>query len=330
MEELIIKYLNKDLSPEEELRFKAWLQEDESNRQVFEHMVANWLLNQKDLQASKKKIYQKIINSPTSRLNQNYNSLGNFWQTWLKVAAILLIALTSGLVILNFQQTEQPTELQVVTQIEKYALPGQKLSITLPDGTVVKLNSDSRLRAPQQFTGKSRQVYLEGEAFFEVTEDASRPFVVNTDNFTIQVLGTSFNVSSYQQELKSSIAVVTGKVMVSRSSNAQEAISETLTPDQMLVYSSKKRSWVKQNGFNPDLVLGWRDQKLFFKEDRISTILKTLARWYGVEFQVETNLNANREYTARFNNPSLKEVMESLSYNYQFKYEINDEKVIIQ
>jgi len=331
MEELIIKYLNKELTPEEELRLKNWLQEDRGNRQVFEHIVADWQLNAQDLHLLQKKIYQKIISSPVKdRLNQKTISSGNYWQTWLKVAAVLLIAITAGLVIFETKQTEQQPEVQVVTQIEKQALPGQKLSLTLPDGTEVKLNSGSRLVSPQQFTGASRKVFLEGEAFFDVTEDPSRPFLVETESFQVKVLGTSFNIRSYQQEENSTVAVVSGKVMVSNSPANQVANEEVLTPDQMLVYSSKNSNWVKKNGFNQDLVLGWRDQKLIFQEDRINSILQTLARWYGVEFQLDTHLDTQREYTAKFNNPTLKEVMESLSYNYKFSYEINDEKVIIQ
>lgn len=331
MEELIIKYLQKNLNREEELQLKTWLQEDKNNRQVFEHMVADWHLDSAELQNTQKRIYRKIITTPVStRINQKTSIGGNYWQTWLKVAAILFIAITAGLLIFDLQQPEQQPEVQVVTQIEKHALPGQKLSITLPDGTQVKLNSGSRLVAPQQFTGNTRQVFLEGEAFFEVIEDTSHPFVVNTDNFTVKVLGTSFNISSYQQEQNNSVAVVTGRVMVSSSPEAPEVISETLTPDQMLVYSAGKKSWERQNGFDRDLILGWRDQKLIFKDDQINNILKILSRWYGVEFRVDTTIDPRREYTARFSNPTLKEVMESLSYNYNFNYEINDEKVIIQ
>ncbi len=331
MEELIIKYLQKDLNREEELRLKDWLQEDINNRQVFEHIVADWHLDSAELQNSQKRIYRNIINSRVENLrNLKKNTSRNHWQTWLKVAAILLVAITTGLLIFDLQQPEQQPEVQVVTQIEKHALPGQKLSITLPDGSTVKLNSGSRLVAPQQFTGNTRQVFLEGEAFFEVTEDASHPFVVNTDNFTVKVLGTSFNISSYQQEQNNSVAVVTGRVMVSGSPEAPEVISETLTPDQMLVYSAGKKSWERRNGFDRDLILGWRDQKLIFRDDHINNILKILSRWYGVEFQVNVTIDPRREYTARFSNPTLKEVMESLSYNYKFNYEINEEKVIIK
>ncbi|MGK7393275.1 MAG: FecR family protein [Candidatus Cyclobacteriaceae bacterium M3_2C_046] len=331
MEEIIIKYLNQNLLPEEELRLKAWLKEDKNNRQVFEHIVANWHIKQTEIQASQHNIYQRIIQTPIQdQIDHIGDVRGQVWKTWIKVAAILLIAITTSLVIFDLQQMDQKTELQEITRVEKKALPGQKLSFTLPDGSVVKLNSDSRLMAPQQFTNKSRQVFLEGEAFFEVTEDASRPFVVTTDDFKVKVLGTSFNIRSYQEEENSSVAVVSGKVMVSNSTTDQKTQEEVLTRNQMLVYSFNDQSWKKHIGYDHDLILGWRDQKLIFKNDRISTILNVLSRWYGKEFKVNAAIDPDREYTARFSNPTLKEVMESLSYNYQFNYEIEAENVIIK
>jgi transmembrane sensor len=227
------------------------------------------------------------------------------------------------------ERLEGEASLPIITKIEKHALRGQKLTLSLPDGSQVKLNSGSRLITPEVFHEDIRKVFLEGEAFFEIAEDSSWPFVVETMDMGVQVLGTSFNVRSYPDEGNVSVAVLTGKVMVSDRSDNNLENQIVLLPKEMLDYSVEEKRFIEKRQFDPGLVLGWKDQQLVFRDEKIKNILTTLSRWYDVEFDITSILDQEREFTVNFNNPTLKEVMESISYSFQFDYRITKDKIFI-
>jgi ferric-dicitrate binding protein FerR (iron transport regulator) len=160
-----------------------------------------------------------------------------------------------------------------------------------------------------------------------VAKDSLHPFIIKTNLISVQVLGTSFNVRSYPEE-DVSVAVATGKVNVFEAENG-DGSSRILQPHEMLKFERKQRAFTEKSGFDPALVWGWKDQLLVFHDNRIEEILTTISRWYGVEFILNKNPDQNREFTGTFRNPTLKEVLESISYNYQFNYKIADEKITI-
>jgi transmembrane sensor len=324
MEELIVKYLTDGLKEADKRELKIWLQHKE-NRQVFEHMIANWKINQSDIEKSRDRVYTKLVGMRPRHVKKQIT-----FSFFMKAAAVLLIIFASVFLFVSVPDTpEGETSLPIVTKIEKHALMGQKLTLLLPDGSLVKLNSGSRLIAPEIFQGDIRKVFLEGEAFFAVAEDSSRPFVVETIEMDVQVLGTSFNVRSYPGEENVSVAVLTGKVMVSDRSDDAPDNQIFLMPEEMLDYSVEEKRFFEKRQFDPGLVLGWKDQQLVFRDETIKNILTTLSRWYNVQFDIKSILDQEREFTASFNNPTLKEVMESISYSFQFDYEIKKDKVFV-
>jgi len=324
IEELIRKYLTHELTGEEERRLKTWLSEDKANRKVFENIVAGWQLTGDDIRQSKARIY--------GRLSAKYRSEKKprrFIPYFSKVAAVFVFAVAAALMIFYIRDEKNQTAAPVA-MIEKQTLPGQKLTIKLPDGSVAILNSASRIVSPESFQNAERKVRLEGEAFFEVAEDASRPFIIVTDNLNVRVLGTSFNVRSFSDEDNVSVAVLSGKVMVSESSDSMANQRQILLPNEMLEYSVKEKSFSEKKRVDSSVVFGWKDQNLVFKDENIDRILVALSRWYGVEFDVQAPLDYTRKFTGNFKNPTLKEVMESISYSYQFEYNINDRNIIIK
>lgn len=322
IEELIEKYLTGNLTSKEEERLKTWLQ-DVTNRRIFENIVADRKLTKSDVEKSKKRIY--------SRLSGMYNDkkkTRRFISYFSKVAAVFVLVSAIALLIFYNLNKEGLSDSNTL-QIEKKALPGQKLTVKLADGTSVMLNSDSRIIFPEHFREAERKVSLEGEAFFKVAKDSLHPFVIKTNELDVRVLGTSFNVRSFTNEEDVSVAVRTGKVMVSHHLDSPTG-EQVLLPNEMLVYSVKRKSFSEKRQVDNEVVFGWTDQNLVFKDENIDRILARLSRWYGMEFNVQAQLDHDREFTAHFNNPTLKEVMESISYSYQFEYEINETKVIIK
>lgn len=323
MEHLILKYLNKNLTKAEEYELKEWLQKDNINRKVFESIVADWSLKTSDIEKSKRKVYRNIVGTP-----DHNQAIPRTFSYLIKVAAVLVVVFSAILLLitLNKQNIDYKTESSLV-KIEKHALPGQKLTLKLPDGTRVILNSGSKLVTPEIFEGAYRKVFLEGEAFFDVAKDASKPFIIETNEADIKVLGTSFNVRSYLDEEEMLVAVNSGKVSVTDKGRSDEHI---LQKNEMLVYSIKDKSFSKNVGFDKEYIFGWKDHMLVFKDESIEKIFKRLSRLYDVEFKVIPNIDKEKKFTAKFKNQTLEAVMKSISFSYEFDYEINEKEVLIK
>ncbi len=327
MEHLISKYLINDLTREEEARLKTWLEEDSLNRKVFENIVSDWKLSADDISTSKFLVLDRIVNNATSAQALTKERSLRPLDYLMRIAAVMVLGI--GLYLIwdptDFSGTDR-AELQEI-QVEKEAADGQKLTFELPDGSMVKLNSGSMLSYPKAFSDTRRQVTLTGEAFFDVARDESRPFEIKSGEVNVQVLGTSFNVRSYPDTERVEVAVKTGRVSVESPFSASGVV---LVPYEMVVYSTENNSFDKKKIEDSQQVFGWMDQTLVFEDQGIKEILKELSRWYDVKFEVKRELSHKRAFTARYKNPTLKAVLESLSYAYDFNYEIDGKKVIIK
>lgn len=149
--------------------------------------------------------------------------------------------------------------------------------VVLADGTRVWLNSETVLRYPQIFPGKSRNVYLSGEAYFEVSPDAEKPFIVHLDNQkTIKVLGTSFNVHAYKDETEVAATLVEGKVSLQSGAHRIE-----LSRGEQAVWNSAENSLTKQK-VDVRPYTAWKEGRFVFRKERLENIMKTVSRWYDV------------------------------------------------
>ncbi|RXQ90957.1 DUF4974 domain-containing protein [Ancylomarina salipaludis] len=163
---------------------------------------------------------------------------------------------------------------------------GGEYQLELEDGTKVWINSESRLRYPTQFPKDRRTVLLEGEAYFEVSKDKNRPFVVKTQGADIRVLGTSFNVSSYSDEEDIRTTLVEGSVVVMDSQNHSKNV--LLSPGYQAVYS-KGMKGLEGKKVNVDLFTSWKDGKFIFQESSLSDIMNRVSRWYDVKVFYQSN-----------------------------------------
>jgi len=195
--------------------------------------------------------------------------------------------------------------------------PGQKARVTLPDGSTVYLNADSRLRYPAQFTGGRREVTLEGEGYFSVVSLADKPFTVLSGETRIRVLGTKFNVRAYSDHGRTELVLAEGRVIFSAGSGrdsimlqrGQRAIANGSTGPLMV------------DRVDPAKHTAWKDNRLWFDGALLSEVITELERWYGVAIRVDDRRLLGERYTGRFDNPSLHRVLESLSYAIKFRYE---------
>ena len=177
------------------------------------------------------------------------------------------------------EMTLPTTDNKKPAQIMALSTPrGKDYHLTLADGTQVWLNADSRLEFPDRFTGDTRQVKLKGEAYFEVTKDASRPFIVQTEFLTTQVLGTAFNVKAYTLR-DAAVTLVNGRVRVKAGDMVRQ-----LTPGQQAALQHSQLT-VREVDTYP--FVQWKEGFLYYENATLLTIMQDLARWYNVNVSFE-------------------------------------------
>ena len=248
-----------------------------------------------------------------------YNQISQMY----KVAAIVVFALMLYLPNVLFKNNApEAQELNRVPLIEKITAQGEKLSITLPDGSRVWLNSGSKLEFPEKFAETERYLSISGEAYFEVKKDTLRPFRVESDGFVTTALGTSFNINTKSGSLVK-ISLVTGKVSVDKNLVSEQVI---LNPGQEFNFDKVGfERWVGK--FDPAKVIAWKEGKIIFENASLSQVIQTLEDWYGVKFTVKNGKNVNWQFSGEYQNQILENVLNSISFSENFEYAIDGKNV---
>jgi len=204
---------------------------------------------------------------------------------------------------------------------------GKKFEVQLSDGTLIHLNAGTSLRYPVQFVkNQNRQVYLLGEAYFEVEKDKAHPFNVNTQNGNIEVLGTKFNVDTYSENTSTDVVLVEGKVSLYKEQKTNQVY---LTPSfkGSLV---KGETAIKTEQVNTDYYTAWVKGSLVFKNASFADIIKKLERQYNVTF-INRNKTLGKEiFNARFDNEPIEVVLKYFSDSYKIDYQIDRDKITIK
>lgn len=266
---------------------------------------------------------------------------------WLTAASAVAAALLLWFLVINPRNEKQNLAVKPSTGNTITTQPGSKSQITLPDGTQVWINADSRIKYDEHFTGKYREVFLSGEAYFDVMRDTSRPFIIHTRSLDVRVLGTSFNVRSYPNEKTTETALIHGAVEVTLHNNPDQKI--ILKPNEKLVVNNDDSIKTPGNKIvaapEPLLTLSkvrfiktdssssietmWVENKLAFDNEVFEKMALEMGRWYNVTFEVKNEQIKKLHFTGVFVNKSLDEVMEALSYSWKFHYDIKNGKVTV-
>lgn len=198
----------------------------------------------------------------------------------IKVGGGVVVQQNAGELIYSSMESQEKVDTNIL-RIPR----GGEFTLQLADGTRVYLNSASELKYPMAFTGYERQVYLKGEAYFEVSKDAEHPFSVITDDLRVQVYGTSFNMNTHSNDCIQTV-LVEGKVGIHEFESNKEYM---LKPNEMAVYSRTSRN-MEIKEVNPDLYTLWRKGMFVFERETLENIMNTLSLWYDVEvfFQAES------------------------------------------
>jgi ferric-dicitrate binding protein FerR (iron transport regulator) len=237
------------------------------------------------------------------------------------VAASLLVLFCLWAQYEAFNFKTDPEPIPEIVLVKRSNPAGQKSIINLPDGSTIHLNANSEIEFPREFSNDIRLVSLTGEAFFEI-EKENRPFIVQSGETKIQVLGTSFNVKKMGNE-SLYVALITGKVSV----DTQDGSQMTLEPNEMLVIEEGGR--FQKTGFDPKEVIGWKDNYLVFKTSSLPEIRLKLEQWYGVKIELKGDFDEKWTYSGIYKDEMLENVLRGICMTSGMNYKINKKQITL-
>jgi len=316
---ILTKYIDNSLSDEEKIQVETWMADSPDNKKIVEQMYFTLQLTDR-IRVMNSVDVNKAFDHFKKKTNRQKRkiSLGSTWLGFQRVAAILFIPL---LVLSGLLYTSKSNiGLQMV---EVNTNPGIVSTFDLPDGSKVWLNAGSSLKYTSSPDADKREVYLDGEGYFEVIKDNKRPFIVQVNpNYSVEVLGTSFNINAYTDEEAIETTLVEGSVKLNILSENGNYISRHLKPNEKAEYKKHEKS-IDIETIQTEFDTGWKNGEIIFRQHPMSRVLKVLSRHYNVEFEVKDQDVLNAVITARFKDEQLPQVMEYLSVASGIKYKIN-------
>jgi len=257
-----------------------------------------------------------------------YNRRQYFIAFLRNIAAILLIPVLSlGLFYsVKYYSTKSIQRSVNVAFNEVFSSVDAITKVTLPDGSNVWLNHNSSLRYPALFKGRSRDVDLKGEGFFEVVHNSKVPFIVNTGELKIVALGTTFNVMAYPEENKIETSLIDGNVEIKKPGKVRA--SETIykmKPTDLATYNKVNQEVIAKT-ISDDRYFSWKEGKLIFTAEPLEEVVKKLSRWFNADIQIKDPELNGLTLTATFVHETLSQVMELLTLVSPVSYTITDRK----
>ncbi|WP_185958435.1 FecR family protein [Fodinibius sediminis] len=335
--QLLINYLLGLCTPGEEEEVEYWLDKEPGNitllQEVSKEIGYEGRLSAADTIEVKDQLFAEVDNTADAgSAKRGYRPNAHIGRgLWLKVAAMVVVILTAGGLGLYYSDFSSFSE-DSVTQFDQRTLSkGQTATLRFGDGSVIKLNAGSTLRYPEKFSRERREVYLEGEAFFSIAHDESRPFLVHAKNTTTRVLGTSFNIRAYSSEDALQVAVAEGEVAVSRAEEQPVSSRETIyvTRNQWVTYRSSGQLIEKGEG-NIDDLIAWKDKRLIFTDKPLEEIAVQLERWYNVEVLLADSSLKKRRLSASFTDEPLSEVLTVIALSLDITYKQDGQVITFQ
>ncbi len=292
----------------------------------------------------KNELYQQLDNLPDEDWESGKGERGfeRFWKKienpnisdknnkkiplryWFAAAAILVV----GLLIGNLIQRNGFETISAPVYYTSKAPKGSISEMILPDGTIIYLNSGSEIKYKSDLNAKSREVYLTGEAWFDVQKSQDIPFLVHTDQYDVRVLGTEFNVKAYTEDAEVVTTLEKGSIQIQSTKNLKLKQNVQLVPGEQLVYHKANKT-IQVAQVKPSLFSSWKDNKLIFINMNLGELITLLERKYGVNITVRDQHLLNHHYDGTIKNETIIEVLEILQATLPITYSINEQEILI-
>ncbi len=306
-EALAAKYLTGEISPDEIQLLEDWVKEDAQKRQLFHEIKQSWMLlgtAGKSFE-NNEMAWQKIQAGINPKNSKKEPKIIQWPALMLRIAAgIILLAIGAwSLYFLQSTHTQQITAENNPVQVE------------LKDGSVVHVNTSSQISYPARFKKDERRVLLEGEAFFDVAKNPEKPFIVETEEFKVTVLGTSFNIRALKNEDTAEVSVISGSVDVTTTSGQ----TVLLSAGGKAIYNKSQNTLSGVSNSDPNII-SWKTQKLVFNQTPLDVVFKTVGNTYNVSFQLQNPELAHCLLTATFDQRSAEDVLTIIKETFNLRY----------
>lgn len=317
---LITRYLARQTSSAENEWLATWVAASAENGGTFDQLKAIWqhtqtLPAQTETTAARQRVKVRLAlpEAPALRPISRWQKTKSY--ALVTLVLLVLLAVSGGW---YFYPTAA-TAYQICR-----TTTGQQQRLLLADSSVVMLAPKSQLRYPTQFSGTFRDVYLEGEAFFEVKRDTGQPFQVHSGTWTTRVLGTKFNVNAFRGATRMAVSLVEGQVEVTDAQGTYR-----LTPGQQLL-TDRRTGRVYRQPFDKSRVTGWQQRKLVFQNEKLADVAGQIERLYGVKLAFADTATAELRLWATFNNEPLPAVLNALKLAGPLTYRREGQVIYLQ
>jgi transmembrane sensor len=327
---LLKKFLDDDCTAEEARIVQELLRQPEAQEVMQELTLDEWnkTVHPDEKLNSVLKRWKEKVNARITLGEQGKRTIEQAYLPLRRLPILRYAAMLAGIVLLGsitIWQFKKKNDQETVAYVQRTNMQGYPVKCILPDSSQVFLSAGSRLRYPAEFQGNTREIDLQGEAFFQVTRNPSKPFIIHTGEINTIVLGTSFKVQAYNGQ-PIEVAVATGKVNVSRHTGSQAQTLALLTPGLKLTWNrlthqaSKSRVDIKS-------LEQWKAGDMVFENQTMEQIAAELQRRYGVKIDIIDTEIASHQVSGTF--PAAKtidKVMQTLEVAGKFRYESKNNK----
>ena len=307
--ELLYKFFEGKTTIQEEVEIRKWIEANKDNEAAF---------------FQERLLYDAILlNKSTEEDGANKTKLRKigFWNSFIRVAAIFLFLTTAGLLINKYIE-DQNTSHQLHTVIVP---PGQRINLILADNSSIWLNANTTFSYPTQFSKNQREVYLDGEGYFDVSSDKKHPFIVNTSQGGIKVTGTKFNVAAYSKYNKFETSLFEGNVGVYLKNSEDQIIN--IRPTQKTIFREGQLEVSNIEDYDEFL---WIKGLIAFNNKQLEEILSVLGQYFDTKIEIDTDCLPDNTYTGKFRqSDGIDYALRVLQSSIHFTYERDDEKQII-
>ncbi len=333
IQQIIVRVLQNEVTEDEMSIFFDWFYSSQENKDLFfqlkniyDHRKGGLMPNTDEIEASWSRLMQKLQNnselvhhSATSKRRRLKLTRGQ------AVAAFFAALLIIGASVFPFRKKQNPRWIEVRTTSSK-----RHQIVKLPDGSSVQLNVSSYLKYPRKFKGGKRQVYLEGEALFEVTNNG-QPFEVHSDKQQIIVLGTQFNVMDYSEDPYAITTLVKGKIELQTFDASNKIKNRIVLNPRQQVFMDKNTGYVALSEVNPENILSWTTGIYSFEDMPLEQITDRLEKKYGVTIIISDEKSRKEKYTGKFSaQQPIEEIIEIINFKGQFEYYFRNDTIVLQ
>lgn len=320
----IIQHLEGDLHGQELKELYSWVSKSNDNARYYTKIKDIWEASLADI--SKITETENEWSRFLLRIKKNYQSnvfrYSSNTQIFYRFAAVLIIGLVLGGLIINFTLQKDPFYITTV------APKGSITQMILADSTIVYLNAGSQIRYSPETNNNNREVFLEGEAWFDVVKNENQPFVVHTHCYDVNVTGTRFNIKSYDPDSEAITTLEEGEVIISSSEKYKIAENLTLKPGEQVVFNKDSKEMVVKT-VNTERFTSWKENKLIFINMNMKELVKLFERKYGVDIEIDDQDVLKYHYTGTIKHESILEILEMIKHTLPIQYTIDGQKVRI-